>query len=424
MMIRNNKIKLAISLKSFALGGVEKYVKTILSNIDHNKFEYILYCNNNLELLNYLNDLKNQSIRIVQICEQSNKLPELNNEVLIIKNHTLLRRLYHLLIPKSTRESLYSIIDAFRYTPIMYRHFSKEKIELIHFNSGSLLSLMPEVLAAIFARIPKKIITVHTCLTTNKFSFVNFFNRVFIFVILLKMDIIIAVSNSVKQALISQVPFIKKKIEVIYNGINLDEVDLYKSSFSIEREKAMFSLSSGCFIIGVIARLAEGKGHKILIEAVHIIKRKMPASQFVVLIVGDGPKKKELISLIYGKNIEKYFKFLGHVNDVYKIICICDLVVMPSQMEGFSYVLIEAMACSKPIVATQVGGMQEVVGESAGILVSPNCPDSLANAILSFLQNAKQGELIGNIGRNKVEAQFQLSHMIDKTIKIYNSLNI
>lgn len=204
----------------------------------------------------------------------------------------------------------------------------------------------------------------------------------------------------------------QEKIEVMLNGIDLScfDFDLKK-----EREKLFqkYDLDPRITLIGVPARLVEAKGHRYLLQAIPEIVQTFSEVKF--LFAGDGSEKESLKSLCTQLNLDNYVTFAGYVREIFETMAGFDLLVLPSIIEPFGLVLAEGMALKKPIVATRVGGIPEVVQDKVtGLLVLPKDPHSLALAIMTLLQDRNLAVSLGEAGRKRVEALFDMKKMIEK----------
>lgn len=223
-------------------------------------------------------------------------------------------------------------------------------------------------------------------------------------------DKIVVISKAIKNTLIKREKISPEKIEVVYNGIDL-------SSFRIEDKREKDSIPK----VGIVGRLHPDKGHRYFLEAAAQIIKKKPKVEFRV--VGNGPLRKELEALSNKLELSGKVIFAGERRDILKIISSLNILVLSSLEEGLGNVLLEAMATGKPVVATKVGGVPEVVldGET-GILVPPKNSDALARAILKLLMNRALARGMGQAGRKRVEKYFNIDRMVNETEKVYNNL--
>jgi len=234
-------------------------------------------------------------------------------------------------------------------------------------------------------------------------------------------DRIIAVSEAVKNFYVENANIPADKFEVIYNGVDLDFwQNNILSQETIAEKKTKLGLSQDDKVIVNIGRLHPQKGHEYLFRAVRKIIPRMKNLKF--LIVGDGSMKDSLELLSERLGIKKYVIFTGKRDDIKDILCFSDISVLSSIREGFSNVILESMACGKPVIATDVGGNNEIIidGEN-GFIVPSRDEDTLADKILALASSEELTERMGLAARETVK-KFSLKRMVDKTEQLYEKL--
>jgi len=237
------------------------------------------------------------------------------------------------------------------------------------------------------------------------------------------VDRFIVVSEVLRETLLSSYRIQPDKVIKIYNGIELDEyrpngkkVISHKSE--VRRE---FGLSKDVPVIGAIGRMVWQKGFEYLIECIPEIVRTYPDAK--ILIVGDGPLRERLGALSEELGVRDNVIFTGFRSDIKEIFSAVDLFVVPSLLEGFPMVTLEAMAMSKPIVATRINGITEQITDGVdGILVPPKDPTALAKAVIQVLNDREFAKTMGLAAREKVEQDFSVEKMVAETEKVYLSL--
>lgn len=206
-------------------------------------------------------------------------------------------------------------------------------------------------------------------------------------------------------------------IEVIPNGVDTERFR--------PRERAAWETLPGCRageqVIGVVARLAPEKDHATLLRAFREVAARNSLARLV--LVGDGPLRRELERQADVLGIWPRVTFLGDRADVADLLPRIDLFWLPSRREGLSLVLLEAMACGLPVVATRVGGNSEVVLPGwTGWLVPPGDPRALAEALLALLADPERRRAFGRAGRQRVVAAFRRDQMIARYEALYRRL--
>lgn len=206
------------------------------------------------------------------------------------------------------------------------------------------------------------------------------------------------------------------KIELIYNGVDLDQ-------FPITPErKGPLPLAPEDRPIVVVANLWPVKGHEILLEAAVRVTAFYPNAKFV--LVGTGAARRAILEeRARALSVEKQVLFLGPRQDVPQILRQMEISVLPSLAEGFSNAILESMAAGLPMVATDVGGNREAIVEGeTGFLVPPRDADTLANRILRLLGDRALAQRMGRAGRERIERTFSLQRMVEETERFYERL--
>ncbi len=213
---------------------------------------------------------------------------------------------------------------------------------------------------------------------------------------------VIANSYETKRTILSMNPNLihDKRIRIIYNGIDLLRFDETPVRYKYEAKKNEI-------IIGNAGRLVKQKGQKYLIDlALRLKKRKI---SFKILIAGEGRMRNELNTLIVKNNLSEYFIFAGFVDDMKGFMQAIDIFVLTSLWEGFGYVLVEAMACNKPIVAFDISSNPEVVEDkSTGFLVPPFDIAAMEGMIVQLIEDKALRKKFGDKGRELVEKRFSI----------------
>lgn len=226
-------------------------------------------------------------------------------------------------------------------------------------------------------------------------------------------DSVVAVSDAVKKEVVRRHWFPDEKVVTIYNAINVKEYGKTNHGNALKNKMGM---DPGHPVVGVVANMRMIKGHYYFVHAASIIHKQNPDVQF--LVVGyDARKPGCSIAELkqYGETlgVSENLHYIGGRKDTTDFISLFDVAVLASLSEGFSNVILEYMASSKPVVATRVGGNPEIVvhGET-GLLVPPADGDALARAILSLLEDKETALRFGKAGRRRVEENFSLDIML------------
>lgn len=225
---------------------------------------------------------------------------------------------------------------------------------------------------------------------------------------------IIAVSNSVKDNLVTYFNIHSDRIKVIHNGTDISK----SSAGEKKRVKEDLCLKQDDRIIAVIGRLSEQKGHKYLMKALPVVITKFPNMK--VLFVGDGELRNSLQNQVARMNIKGNVLFCGSIDNVAPLIEITEFTVLPSLWEGFSVAIVESLLLGKPVIASNVGGTPEVIeGNLNGLLVEAKDVGGLANAIIYMLSHPGEARKMGEKGREIAVKKFSLKRMLEEYKKYY-----
>lgn len=291
----------------------------------------------------------------------------------------------------------------------------REKFNTIHFNSSN--SLFGAIGAKMSKNKPRTIFTFHGLSVLDPNYQVNFlFQRLYklIFKLLLSfVETSVFVSkNNLDYALKNK---IVKRGTVIYNGLDLKDLDFFDKNKAIEfLEQKTGSKLSDKFLIGSIGRLAYPKNYEFLIETFQDIIKSLPAQagkpSAIGIIIGEGPERNKYQELIKKNNLSNVFFLAGEVKDAYKYLKALDLFVLPSIYEGLSISLIETLFAKVPAVASNVGGNAEILN-SENLYTSGNKEE--------FLKKIKS---VSTAQVNKLE-NFEIEQMAEKYIAIYKNVS-
>lgn len=275
-------------------------------------------------------------------------------------------------------------------------------------------------LAAKLARVP---IIAHT---PHGHVFFGYFRRfkTKIFVILEKIasritDRIVALTEREKQDHVLFKIAKEDKFAVIHSGVELNELQEL-SSKGKQNFKKELGIPENSFVVGTIGRLVPVKGPEFLVEAAKYIILKHPTTYFI--FGGDGYLEEGLKKKAIELGVQNNIIFLGWRADVSRIISLYDIFALPSLNEGMGRVLVEAMALGKPIVASNIGGIPDLVSHGKnGFLVSPKNPGQLAKYIQILIADKEKRESMGKKGK-EIAQNFSKEIMVDRIIELYKEL--
>ena len=235
-----------------------------------------------------------------------------------------------------------------------------------------------------------------------------------------KFDHYICVSDNFKKMLEDR-GFDKKKIHVLYNGIDTEEKIEYipKTAF-LEKYKINYN---GELLVGIAARLDKVKDHETFIKACKETLEVNP--DIIFLIAGDGDEKKKLEEMAKSYNIEKNIYFLGFVRDKYSFMNAIDINVLTSISESFPYVILEAALLSVPTVSTKTGGIPEIVKDDyTGYLFPVRNYKALSRYLLDLYDNREKLKELGENIKREVIEKYSHESMGNRQKEIYDEILI
>jgi len=368
-----NKIKILYLITGLKMGGAEMLLYRLLINLDRKKYEPVI-------------------VSITSIAEIGRKIEKLKVKTLDLR-------------------------VKFKYDFFAFLKFiiflKKEKPQILHshlFHANLLGRITGKI-----CKVPIIISTIHNVNFGGKLrekllkytdKFCNF---------------TIVISQIVAKEMIEKKIVPKNKLKIICNGIDFKEFNLNKNKVQkkINRE---LKIKKNQNILISVGRLTEQKGYFYMIETVRILNKKY--SDLIWIVLGDGEDKMKLEKQIKIENLQKNILFLGIKENVVEYLFDSDIFIMPSLWEGLPLSLLEAMACGLPVIATNVGGIPEIVKDKiSGFLVEPKNPTILAEKIEYLLNlDIDSRKKMGIEGRKIVEEKFSLRKMVEKYENLYEKL--
>ncbi len=358
-------------------GGAELQMFLLAKFLNKDLFNPILACSNFKELDKWCENFEKEGIQVIRLNVKHKHDP---------RHYTQLKKL-----------------------------IKQEKIDLLHIHLWNPASCRYGFLAGSSKKIPI-ITTEHDPFKLSAIK--DFFKKR----VLKNTSKIIAISENNKKILSSLYKDQKNKIEVILNGI--DTTWWQSQLFRITKEdiikikKEIFRAKEDTLIITSIAELHERKGLKYLIKAIPDVIKKYP--NIKLIIIGDGPDKKNLEHLIKKLKIENHVELLGKKKEIPKLLKSSNIFCLPSIREGFGLVNLEAMAIPLPIVATLAGGIPEIVkNNKTGLLVPPENSEKITKALIELISSEKKRKSLAEEGFKRVHEYFDAKIMAKKYEKIY-----
>jgi len=211
----------------------------------------------------------------------------------------------------------------------------------------------------------------------------------------------------------------RSQYRTIYSGINLER--FASVTVDVLSVKSSLGIRNGEIVVGNIGRLMFQKNPICFVQALAQVATTIPCVRG--LMVGDGDMRGEVEVLIKKLELDDRIVLTGHRDDVEKMMAICDVIVHTSLYEGMGRVLAEALAMGKPLVATAVDGVPEIVKDGErGLLVKPDDPSALGKTIVEMLNDPPRAQAMGKAGREWVLSRFSVATMIRRIDSLYQEL--
>ena len=234
-----------------------------------------------------------------------------------------------------------------------------------------------------------------------------------------RMDHVIAVSTSIVRKIDDEGRH-GAPVSLIYNGIDLARYDQMVPCCTLREE---YGLPPEGPLVGVVARLEQEKGHPTLIDAWPTVLASFPDA--TLLLIGEGSRLDALATQVRDLGLERSVIFTGRRDDVPEVTKSLDVAVLPSYREAQGLTILEAMALSRPVVASNVGGIPEMIEDGrTGLLVRPHDPAALAEAILRLLRDHPLADTLARAGHDMVHDRFCVELMVRAVESIYDEARI
>jgi glycosyltransferase involved in cell wall biosynthesis len=280
-----------------------------------------------------------------------------------------------------------------------YQLVKKERVDLIQAHEFD--AIVHGWVVAKMAGIPL-VATVH-----GKIYFWERVRRRWAYRFVSRSTTMVTVSEDLKRFIVKQTGMPEGRVQVIYNGVDAAPTP---DTAQVVRCRRDLQFPDEDLVVGIVGNLYPIKGHRYLLEAIPQILKACPKTTFI--FIGRGELDVSLKAKAKELGIDEKVRFLGLRQDVPILLAVMDVFVMPSLSEGLSIALLEAMACGKPVVVTQVGGNPEVVVQgSTGILVPSENPPALAEALTALLADTEMRRQYGEQGRRRQVDLFSLNAM-------------
>ena len=380
--MERNKIKIVYIIGSLRPGGAERHLVELVKVLNKDMFDPIIYCLSEKGALAGEAEAEGVSIRVFNL--------------------------------QNKRSKFLYIFAVLKLIFKMYRNLKEDRPQIVHTYL---------YWANIFGGIAAKIAGVKYLITSRRSlgiykdgkKIMQFMENI----INIFTNIVTVNSKEVLRDTLKREKLVKHKIKLLYNGVDSKRFAKKVKNPILKKE---LSIPEDHVVITNVSNLIHYKGHPDFIEAVKIVLNKYP--NITVLLVGrDGGMLAQLKEKVYQYGIQDKIQFLGSRKDIAEILNITDIQVLSSHEEGFSNAILEGMACSLPLVVTDVGGNAEAVLNGVnGFVVPAKSPEALADALMKLLENKKLMKSFGIESRKRIENYFTIEIMKENYEKLYLEL--
>lgn len=359
-----------------AAGGVERYLQTLFKYSDKEQVENILVCSQNYDYEKF----KRLADRVIVL-----KMAHQINPSSDIKVEKALRRIIKQLKPD-----------------IVYAHSSKAgalariadlglKNKVIYNPHGWAFNMQQSAKKKEMYKWVEKI-SAHFC------------------------DKIVCISDAEKESALREKICKPSKLQVIYNGIDLEEI-----KNTISKKRAELNIPEDAFVVGMVGRLSKQKAPDVFVKAAKLIKDKIPNAYF--LMVGDGELRDQVEEMIHKFNLDSSFLITGWVDNPTAYMKVMNVGCLLSRWEGFGLVLPEYMACGVPIVATDVDAIPNIIKNGKnGILVDKDDYILTSNVIIKLFNDEQFRYDLIKLEKAVVKQKYSVKRVIKENIIMYNRL--
>lgn len=297
---------------------------------------------------------------------------------------------------------LYDIRSIF----LLVKVLKKERFDIV--NTHSSVDSWIGGIAAKIAKVPVLIRTRHLD-TPCKRDILHFIHYL--------PDMYITCGETMRKNLIEKYGFPEDKTVSIPTGIS-------EEFFNVKRDpdmKVKYGLDRNSIVITNVGILRRVKGHETTLRAVRSVVKHFPNAKF--LLVGEGPYRKTLEDITYTLGVKQYVVFTGFIENIPEVYSFTDVAILSSWSEGIPQSILQAMAAGVPVVATNVGGVPEIVRqEETGLLVNPGDYEGLASGIIKILKNPSFAAGLVKNAKELVKKEYSVEGMLNKIEALYAEL--
>jgi len=247
-------------------------------------------------------------------------------------------------------------------------------------------------------------------------SYIRYFERL----LHKRTNLIVGNCQAIIHQLMNDEGVSEKKLLRIYNGISIKKSPLSNNK---HMARTRLNIDDETIVLSIIANLLPYKGHHNLVEALGMISNEINQPWLLISAGAGIQKRQDLKDIVKEYNLTRNIRWLGQRDDVSDILLASDIGLLVSHQEGFSNAILENMAASIPMIVTNVGGNSEaVVHGETGLIISPNRPRELSEAIMVLINDSELRKSYGENARTRVEEHFSMKSCVDNYKKLFTEL--
>lgn len=300
-----------------------------------------------------------------------------------------------------------------RYFKNLFRLIRRPDIDLVHVNTGV------ESFAALAAWLARKPCICHIHETFQN----NIWARVLSIVLVKLARKIVFVSQTTREVFLRLAGDGYAKSLVIYNGV---DAATFVPGTGVSRVRDQWGADLKTAVLLQVGSIAAHKGQLIFLKALSLLQQEIPGVRFLGIFagqMGDSDYSQKFALTISDKSLNTVVKFLGFRRDMTDILNAADILVVPSLEDSLPWVVLEAMSLGKPVIASDLGGIREMVGPGqTGLLVPPGNPGQLARALALLINAPETREKMGIQGKARVRKEFTEAQYLHKFEQLYSSI--
>ncbi len=236
-----------------------------------------------------------------------------------------------------------------------------------------------------------------------------------------KSNLVICAADFIRNACVKSLGLPEEKFVTIYQGL---DTALFKPQYADEGVKKELKIEPGTAVIGIVGRLDPVKGHSTFVQAAKMVKDIYPKVRFLIVGKEENVKWKRLSETVYSLGLQDEMSYLGRTEDVVRFMNTCDIGVVASVgSEAISRAVMEWMACGKPLVATKVGCIPEIIQDMEnGYLVDPGDQEAMAQRIYDLLIDQNMGRRMGDKAQRHIKEKYSLKQFAINTENAYHKV--